>query len=92
MVQVEELLRMFDRKRLDGLTMALNFICRRVQLCKERVHPLYEYSRSDDPTRESAKNLTRDEVNWWLAQLFDLSGYRLLLNTMKAYKLTSPPP
>jgi hypothetical protein len=92
MVQVEELLGMFDRNRLDGLTVALNFICRQVQPCKERVHPLYEYSGSDDLTRQFARNLTLDEVNWWLAQLFDLSGYHLLPNAMKAYKLTAPPP
>jgi hypothetical protein len=92
MVQVEELLGMFDRNHFDGPTVALKFICRRVQPCKERVHPLYEYSGSDDPTREFTRNLMHDEVNWWLVQLFDLSGYRLLPNAMKAYKLTAPPP
>jgi hypothetical protein len=66
MVEVEELLGMFDRNRLDGPTVALNFICRLVQPCKEQ-HPLYEYFGSDEPTRESARNLTRDEVGWWLA-------------------------
>jgi hypothetical protein len=63
MVQVEELLEMFDKNQLDGPTVALNFIYRWVQPCKEWVHPLYEYSRSDDPTRESARNLTHDEVH-----------------------------
>jgi hypothetical protein len=92
MVQVEELLRMFDKNRLDGPTVVLNFIYRRVQPCKERVHPLYEYSGSDDPTRESGRNLMHDEVNWWLAQLFDLSGYWLLPNTMKVFELIAPPP
>jgi hypothetical protein len=72
--------------------VALNFIGRRVQPCKERVHPLYEYSGSGDPTRESTRNLSREEVNWWLAQLFDLTGYCQLSNTMKVYKLTAPPP
>jgi hypothetical protein len=91
-VQVEELLWLFDKSRLDGPTVALNFICRRVQPCKERVHPLYEYSGSSDPTRESARNLSCEEVKWWLAQLFNLSGYRLPSNTIKAYKLTAPPP
>jgi hypothetical protein len=90
MVQVKELLEMFDRNRFDRPTVALNFIYRRVQPCMERVHPLYEYSGSGDPTRESARNLMHGEVNWWLARLFDLSGYRLLSNTMKAYKLTAP--
>jgi hypothetical protein len=72
--------------------VALNFFYMWVQPCKERVHPLYEYSRSSDPTRESARNLSREEVKQWLAQLFDLTGYRLPSNTMKAYKLTTPPP
>jgi hypothetical protein len=92
MVQDEELLGMFDRNRLDRPTVALNFICRWLQPSKEWVHPLYKYSGSDDPTRESARNLTCNEVNWWLVQLFDLSRYHLLSNAMKAYKLIAPPP
>jgi hypothetical protein len=92
MVRVEELLGMFNRSQLDRPTIALNFICRRVQPCKERVHPLYEYSGSGDPTREYARNLSSEEVNWWLAQLFDLTGYRHVASMMKAYKLTTPPP
>jgi hypothetical protein len=92
MVQVKELLGMVDRSHLDRPTIALNFICTQVQPCKERVHPLYEYSGSGDPTRESAKNLSREEVNRWLAQLFNLTGYRHLSSMMKAYKLTTPPP
>jgi hypothetical protein len=59
---------------------------------KERVHPLYEYSGLGDPTRESTRNLSWEEVNWWLAQLFDLTGHRHLSSTVKAYKLITPPP
>jgi hypothetical protein len=92
MVEVEELLGMVDRSQLDGPTVALNFICRCVKPCKERVHPLYEYSGSGDPTRKAGRNLLCKEVNWWLAQLFNQLGYRLPSNTMKAYKLTTPPP
>jgi hypothetical protein len=92
MVQVEELLGMVNKRQLYGPKIALNFIYRRVQPCKERVHPLYEYSGSGDPTRESARNLSHEEVNWWLAQLFNLIGYRHLSSTMKAYKLTMLPP
>jgi hypothetical protein len=92
MVQVEEPFGMIDRRQLDMLTIALNFISRRVQPCKQWVHPLYEYSGSGDPTRESARNLSREEVNWGLAQLFDLTGYRHLSSMVKAYKLTTPPP
>jgi hypothetical protein len=67
MVQVEELLGLFDRSQLDGPTVAVNLICRRVQPCKERVHLLYEYSGLGDPTMESTRNLSLEEVNWWLA-------------------------
>jgi hypothetical protein len=63
MVQVKELPRMFNRSQLDRPRVALNFIFRRVQPCKKRVHPLYEYSGSGDPTKESARNLMHEEVN-----------------------------
>jgi hypothetical protein len=92
MVQVVELLGMVDKRELDGPTITLNFICRRVQPCKEWVHPLYEYSGSGDPTRESTRNLSCEEMNWWLAQLFDLTGFRHLSSMMKVYKLTTPLP
>jgi hypothetical protein len=50
MVQVQELLGLFDKTQIDGPIVATNFIFRRVQPCKERVHPMYEYSGSDDAT------------------------------------------
>jgi hypothetical protein len=92
MVQVQELLELFDKIRIDGPIVVTNFIFRRVQPCKDRVHPMYEYSGSDDMTRESLEELLSVEIDRWLAQLFDLVGYRLLPNAMRAYKLTSPPP
>lgn len=88
MVQVQELL---DKTQIDGPIVATNFIFRRVQPCKERVHPMYEYSGSDDATQETSEQLPSEEIDRWLAQLFDLAGYRLLPNAMRAYKLASPP-
>jgi hypothetical protein len=92
MVQVQELLKLFDRTRIDGPIVTTNFIFRRVQPCKERVHPMYEYSRSNDVTQESLDGHPSEEIDRWLAQLLDLAGHRLLPNAMRAYKLTSPPP
>jgi hypothetical protein len=43
---------LFDRNQIDGPIVATNFIFRRVQPCKERVHLMYEYSGSDDVTQE----------------------------------------
>jgi hypothetical protein len=59
---------------------------------RKRVHPTYEYSRSDDVTQESLEGLPSEEIDRRPAQLLDLAGYRILPNTMRAYKLTSPPP
>jgi hypothetical protein len=46
MVQVQELLGLFNKNQIDGPIVATNSIFRRVQPCKDRVHPMYEYSRS----------------------------------------------
>jgi hypothetical protein len=90
MVQVQELLGLFDKTWINGPIVVTNFIFRRVQPYKDRVHPMYEYSGSADTTQESLEELPSTEIDRRLAQLFDLVGYRLLPNVMRAYKLTSP--
>src|SRR6266508_423536 len=45
-----------DAKISDGVSgvgVVRNFIGRRIQPIKEQVHPVYEYSGLEDPTRES---------------------------------------
>jgi hypothetical protein len=69
-----------------------NFIFRRVQPYKDRVHPMYEYAGSDGATQELVEKLSSEEIDRQLAQLFDLVGYYLLPNAMRTYKLTLPPP
>jgi hypothetical protein len=38
MEQVREILQLIDRRRLDGVIVASNFVLCRVQPCKERAH------------------------------------------------------
>jgi hypothetical protein len=57
MVQVQELLELFDKTRIDGLIVVTNFIFRWVQPYKDRVQPMYEYSWSADMTQESLEEL-----------------------------------
>jgi hypothetical protein len=64
---VQELLELFDKTQMDGPIVATNFIFRWVQPCKERVHPMYKYSWSDDTTRESSEELPSEEIDKWLA-------------------------
>ena len=43
MEQVRELLGLINQKRLDGVIVATNFTFRRIQPCKERKHPAFEF-------------------------------------------------
>ena len=43
MEQVRELLRLINHKRFDGVDVAMNFTFRRIQPCKERAHPVFEF-------------------------------------------------
>lgn len=43
MRKVTELLALFDRTQINGVGVTVNFVFRRVQTCKDRVHPGYEY-------------------------------------------------
>ena len=61
MNQVEKLLSILKKTKVDGVGIALNFISRQLQPCKERVHPAYEY-RDDDFAREAPELLERIEV------------------------------
>jgi hypothetical protein len=45
---------------------------------------MYKYSGSIDVTWESLEELLSEEIDRWLAQLFNLVGYRLLPNAMRA--------
>jgi hypothetical protein len=52
MMQVNELMELIDCRRLDGMIVASNFLFRRVQPCKDRIQPSYEWRGDQDPTRE----------------------------------------
>ena len=60
--QVQELLKMYDRC-IDGIYVAGVWMSRRVQPCKERVHPMFEYTGSQDPTREADGDLSNADLN-----------------------------
>jgi hypothetical protein len=59
---VQELMKLVARLKRSGLNrvgMALNFICRRIQPCKERVTPGYEYAGSVDTTQEAPEHIDK---------------------------------
>jgi hypothetical protein len=92
MVQVRELLELIDRRRIDGPYVAANYIFRRVQPCKERVHPMFEYTGGADPTREMLEVMPREELDRRLALVFDMRGYLIPNDAPRAFQLSSLPP
>jgi len=70
MEQVKELLDLVKGVEIRGELVVASFIVRRVQPCKERAHPGFDYKGDDNGTRESTKWLTKKEVIDWATELF----------------------
>ena len=62
MEQVMELLDLIKGLELRGELVAVSFIVRRIQPCKERAHLGFDFRGDDDGTRESTEWLTKKEV------------------------------
>lgn len=92
MVQVEELLKLINREELDGPMVAANFLYRRIQPCKDKVHPMFEYEGNQDATREIPNELPNREIDVRLADLFVMAGYRVPAKGQRAFRLTMLPP
>ena len=70
MEQVGELLDLIKGMEIRGELVAVSFIVRHVQPCKERAHPGFDYRGDDDGTRETTKPLTMKNVVERAAELF----------------------
>jgi hypothetical protein len=92
MMQVNELMELIDRRRLDGVVVASNFLFRRVQPCNDRIHPAYEWRGDQDPTREVPEKIDRDKVLRCLDIIFQTRGWRAPQEQQKIYNLGHPPP
>ena len=58
------------QNNLNRVGVAINFVCRWIQLSKERVHPAYEYVGDEDTTREAPKRISLDIAYARLLELF----------------------
>jgi len=50
MDQVKELLGLVKGMKMDGVVVAVSFIVRRIQPCKVRAHPGFDFKRDTDNT------------------------------------------
>jgi hypothetical protein len=65
---MEQVMELLDLIR--GELVATSFIVRRVQPCKERAHPGFDYRGDDDGTRERTEQLTKKNVLERATELF----------------------
>ena len=78
MEQVNELLGLIKGVKTNGGLVAVSFKVRRVQPCKERVHPGFEFKGETDDTQERLEILSRSDIEERTAELFaPLSSFRL---------------
>jgi hypothetical protein len=92
MEQVWELLGLINKRSIDGPYVAANYMHRRVQLCKDRVHPMFEYTGRADLTREAGEDLPHGELDKRLGLVFDMRGYQIPRGAPRAFQLSMPPP
>ena len=72
--------------------MAINFICRRIQQSKERVHPAYEYVGDEYTTWEAVEKISSDIAYARLLELFLTNTQLNNVGQQRAYNITNPPP
>ena len=70
MEQVMELLDLIKGMDIRGKLVATSFIVRRVQPCKERAHPGFDFRGDDDGTRERMEQLSKKNVLERAVELF----------------------
>ena len=87
-----ELLDLIKGLELRGELVAASFIVRRIQPCKERAHPGFDFRGDDDGTWESTEWLSKKEVISWATELFSSNTSFIWLKETKSFNCTNPSP
>ena len=62
MEQVKELLELMRGMKVNGVVVAVSFIVRRIQPCKERAHLGFDFKGDTDGTRERTERLMKEAM------------------------------
>ena len=87
-----ELLELSKGLELRGELIAASFIVRRIQPCKERAHPAFDFKGDNDGTRESTDRLSKKEVIDRAMDLFTSNVSFSWPKGTKAFNCGNPPP
>jgi len=92
MEQMKELLELMRGMKTSGVVVVVNFILRHVQPCKERAHLGFDFKGDTDGTRERTKNLTKEAVLHWAAELFAPNVSYTVPGQPKPFNYMNSPP
>ena len=92
MEQVKELLELMRGMKTSGVVVAVNFILRRVQPCKERAHAGFDFKGDTDGTRERTENLAKEVVLHQGTELFTPNVSYTMPGQLKPFNCMNPPP
>ena len=62
MEQVKELLELIRGMKMNGVVVAVSFVVRRIQPCKERAHPGFDFKGDTNGTQKRVERLTKEAV------------------------------
>ena len=92
MDQVKELLDLIQGVNINGGLVAVSFISRRVQPCKERAHPTFEFKGKTDGTQEKPNMLLKEVIEERAAELFTSHVSFNMLGYSKPFNCRNQPP
>ena len=92
MDQVRELLSLIKGVKMNGGLVAMSFIVRYIQPCKERAHAGFDFKGDTDGTLERTERLTRDDVLEQAVELFAPNASFSVPRQTRAFNCTNPPP
>ena len=92
MEQVKELLELIRGMKMSGVVVAVNFIMRRVQPCKERAHPGFDFKGDTDGTQERTKDIVKDAMLHQATELFTPNMSYTMMGHLKPFNCMNPPP
>ena len=78
--------------KASEVVVTVNFILRRIQPCKERAHPGFDFKGDTDGTRERMKNPSKEAVLHQAAELFTPNVSYTVLGQPKSFNCTNSPP
>ena len=89
---MKQLLELMRGIKVSGVVVAMNFILCRVQPCKERAHPGFDFKGDTDGTRERTERLTKEVVLHRATKLFALNMSYTVPGQPKPFNCMNPPP